>query len=216
MMEFSKQSLNRCEARQLTSCQKHDELMLGILVDAEMSSNKKKRTSAPNKSAPDPAEVLEWVERVSVFWTQQSGLPPITGRIVGWLMVCDPPEQTAGAIADAIGASRASLTSSMRLLIAIGLVRSVRKSKAKTVCYQIEDTAWEATLRKRIAGLASFRQITRDGLDLVGPDSHRAARIKAADQVYAWAEAIFEKTLQSLPHGAGNSESKNEKSRRAK
>jgi hypothetical protein len=141
--------------------------------------------------ATENADLLRWVERVAVFWTQQSGLPPITGRIVGWLMSSDPPEQSAGDIANGIGASRASLTSSMRLLGAIGLVTSLRRPGQRTVYYRMDDSAWENTLRRRIASMASFREVTRDGLALLGADKARAARIKAADDVYAWAEKIF-------------------------
>jgi hypothetical protein len=39
---------------------------------------------------PASAELLEWVERVAMFFRDQYGLSPITGRIFGWLMVCDP------------------------------------------------------------------------------------------------------------------------------
>ncbi|MGB8539555.1 MAG: hypothetical protein WCD57_24235 [Acidobacteriaceae bacterium] len=93
--------------------------------------------------------------------------------------------------ANGIGASRASLTSSMRLLGAIGLVTSLRRPGQRTVYYRMDDSAWENTLRRRIASMASFREVTRDGLALLGADKARAARIKAADDVYAWAEKIF-------------------------
>ena len=70
----------------------------------------------------DRKDVLAWVERVATFFAEHYGLPPITGRIVGWLMICDPPEQSPAQIAEAIGASRASLTTNMRLLIASWIV----------------------------------------------------------------------------------------------
>jgi DNA-binding transcriptional ArsR family regulator len=140
---------------------------------------------------PDSEKVVRWVERVAVFWSEQSGLPPITGRIVGWLMICDSPEESAGEIAAAIGASRASLTTSLRLLIAIGLVHSVTRPGQRTIYYRIDGDAWEMVLRRRIASMASFRAITRDGLTLLGENKTRAARIQAADQVYAWAEGVF-------------------------
>jgi DNA-binding transcriptional regulator GbsR (MarR family) len=140
---------------------------------------------------PDAEKVARWVERVAVFWSEQSGLPPITGRIVGWLMVCDTPEQSAGEIAAAIGASRASLTTSIRLLLAIGLVHSVTRPGQRTIYYRIDGDAWETVLRRRIASMASFRAITREGLTLLGENKSRAARIQAADEVYAWAERVF-------------------------
>ena len=139
----------------------------------------------------DSKQISQWIERVALFWSQQSGLPPITGRIVGWLMISETPDQSAGEIADAIGASRASLTTSMRLLIAIGLVHSVTRPRERTIYYRIDDDAWEKLLRRRIASMASFRAITKDGLALLGEDTPRAARIRTADQIYAWAESIF-------------------------
>src|ERR1700729_425743 len=140
---------------------------------------------------PGRAELLGWVERVAEFWSEQSGLPAITGRVVGWLMVSAPPEQSAAEIAKAIGASRASLTTSMQLLIAMGLVRSQKRPGQRTTYYRIDDDAWEKVLRRRIASMASFREITRDGLTLFGAGNPRATRIKSADEVYEWAERVF-------------------------
>lgn len=143
------------------------------------------------KNHPHMAAVLKWVERVAEFWSEQSGLPPITGRVVGWLMISEPAEQCAEEIAAAIGASRASLTTSMRLLIASGLVRSLRRPGGRTAFYQMDDDAWETVLRRRIAAMASFREITRQGLAMLGVDAPRAARIRSADEVYEWAEKVF-------------------------
>jgi hypothetical protein len=72
---------------------------------------------AKTSPAADRKDVLAWVERVATFFAEHYGLPPITGRILGWLMICDPPEQSPAEIAAAIGASRASLTTNIRLLI---------------------------------------------------------------------------------------------------
>jgi hypothetical protein len=151
-----------------------------------------------NQNNPGRAELLSWVERVAEFWSEQSGLPAITGRVVGWLMVSAPPEQCAAEIAKAIGASRASLTTSMQLLIAMGLVRSLRRPGQRTTYYRIDDDAWEKVLRRRIASMASFREITRDGLTLLGVTNPRATRIKSADEVYEWAESVFA-TARSRP-----------------
>lgn len=166
--------------------------MLVISVTTEITSIMHKTLRSASSLSLDESTILPWIERVAAFWTEQSGLPPITGRIVGWLMICDPPEQSAGQIADGIGASRASLTSSMRLLAAIGLVHSARTPGERTVRYRIDDNAWEMTLRRRIASLTSFRKITTDGLAMLGKENPRAARIRAADEIYAWAETLFE------------------------
>lgn len=134
---------------------------------------------------------LRWVERVAAFCHDQYGLPPITGRILGWLMIADPAEQSAAEIAAAIGASRASLTTNMRLLTATGLVHRRAGVGTRTASYRVEDDAWEEVIRRRFTSLKGFLAITEEGMDLVGRDTERAARIRAAHDIYEWAGAIF-------------------------
>src|SRR5581483_1430011 len=111
---------------------------------------------------------------------------PITGRIMGWLLICDPPEQSAGEIADAIGASRASLTTSMRLLTAGELVRRRHRPGERTAYFRIDDDAWEKVIRQRIIGMASLQEITEDAMALIGPDNERSGRVRAAHAFFGW------------------------------
>lgn len=140
----------------------------------------------------DPAEgILAWVDRVGGFFEVNYGMPPITGRIVGWLLICDPAEQSAGEIAAAIKASRASLTTNMRALITNGLVRRLRRAGERTAHYRIDDDAWETVIRHRVASLAAIDRLTEEGMRLVGPGSARAARLRATHEVFAWFEALL-------------------------
>ncbi|MEO3871950.1 helix-turn-helix domain-containing protein [Nonomuraea sp. B12E4] len=130
-------------------------------------------------------EVLDWVERVAAFCGEAWGLAPITGRILGWLLVCTPAEQSAGQIADAIGASRASMTSNMRLLTSIGLVRRRTRPGERTAYYRIEDDAFEKVVRQRLAAFAAFGAIAEEGLALGGADEDRTRRIRSAQRSIA-------------------------------
>ncbi|MEU8363853.1 transcriptional regulator [Nonomuraea sp. NPDC048882] len=134
---------------------------------------------------------LEWVERVAMYLARD-GVPPIAGRVLGWLMVCDPPEQSAGQISAAIGASRASLTSNLRLLTGMGFLTWRTRPGERTVYYRMADDAWAVVVRQQVAGIASFLAITRDGLDLVGPDDDRSARIRQAQATFAWMAKVFD------------------------
>ena len=145
--------------------------------------------TSPNTAGQQ--DIQNWVERVAAAFAQHFGLPPITGRILGWLLICDPPEQSAGEIADAIGASRASLTTSMRLLTAGELVRRRHRPGERTTYFRIDNDAWEKVIRQRIIGMASLREITEDAMALVGPDSERASRIKAAHDFFGWLSDAF-------------------------
>ena len=108
------------------------------------------------RPSADRARLLGWVERVATFFADHYGLPPITGRILGWLMICDPQEQSPAEIAEAIGASRASLTTNMRLLIASGLVHRLTRPGGRTAYYRIDNDIWEQIIRRRVASMMSF------------------------------------------------------------
>jgi DNA-binding transcriptional regulator GbsR (MarR family) len=140
---------------------------------------------------PDQQQLETWVERVAAAFAQHFGLPPITGRILGWLLICEPPEQSAGEIADAIGASRASLTTSMRLLTAGEFVRRRHRPGERTTYFRIDDDAWERVIRQRIIGMASLREITVDAMALIGPDTDRASRVRAAHEFFGWLAKAF-------------------------
>lgn len=135
--------------------------------------------------------ILHWVERVAAFFADAYGMPPITGRILGWLMICDPPEQSAADIAAAIGASRASLSTNIRLLTAAGLVQRRSRPGGRTSYYHVDDDAWEQVVRRRFASIAAFRKIAEQGLALVGSESPRASRIRAVDDIFAWTAELL-------------------------
>ncbi|GAA4205838.1 GbsR/MarR family transcriptional regulator [Actinocatenispora rupis] len=131
-------------------------------------------------------DVLSWVERVATFCVEEWGLPPITGRILGLLMICDPPERSAGGIAEQIHASRASLTSNMRFLTAIGLVRRVRVPGDRTTYYRIEDDAWQKVVQRKLDSLGAFGAIAEAGVALAGGTAANADRIRSAQRALTW------------------------------
>ncbi|WAL69552.1 transcriptional regulator [Amycolatopsis cynarae] len=135
-------------------------------------------------------EMLRWVEQVATFCVEEWALPPITGRILGLLMICDPPECSAGRIAEAIQASRASLTSNMRFLTTIGLIRKVRVPGDRTTYYRIEDDAWHKVVQRKLDSLGAFGGIADEGVKLLGGAGPRTERIRAAQQALTWLRDI--------------------------
>lgn len=55
------------------------------------------------------------------------GLPPVAGRLWAWLLVCDPPEQTAASLTEAVGASRGAISGAARMLEVAGLIQRTRR-----------------------------------------------------------------------------------------
>lgn len=160
----------------------------------------------------DKDSVLEWVERISMYLARD-GVPPIAGRVLGWLMVCDPPEQSAGQISDAISASRASLTSNLRLLTTMGFLTSRTRPGNRTTYYRMADDAWSIVVRRQIAAMASFLELSRDGITLAGPGNDD--RVRQAHRTFEWMAAAFAAAppLSTGPDGPTRQDNHEEKNR---
>lgn len=162
-----------------------------------MPKTSKKRAPPPRRV--DRALQLEWAERISAYLAAD-GMAPIAGRVLGWLMICDEPEQTPQAIAEALQVSRASLTTTFRILALMGLVVRRTRPGVRSAHYRVAPDAWEAVVRRQIASLGAFRGLLRDGLALVGPGAAQAAGLRAADDVFGWMTDAF-KRAPPLPSG---------------
>ena len=54
----------------------------------------------------DPTDdELDYVDEVATFFADE-GMPLIAGRVIGWLLISDPPEQSAADLARVLGVSR--------------------------------------------------------------------------------------------------------------
>jgi DNA-binding MarR family transcriptional regulator len=132
-------------------------------------------------------EVLEWVEQVAKYVWDQDRMPMIAGRILGWLLICDPPEQTAGEIAQAIGASRASLSNNLRLLSSIGFLSERTRPGDRSVYYRADEKAFERMIQRQIESTAQLRELLKGGAQLAGPTA-RGQRLRDAIEVFTWLE----------------------------
>lgn len=165
-----------------------------LACDVQIFHNIVKRMDIrETRSGDDPGhdELLGWVERVANFLAAD-GLPPVAGRVLGWLMICDPPEQSAGQIGEAIGASRAALSTNMRVLLTMGFLSKRTRPGDRTTYYRVEEGAWERVVRRQIAALTAFREVAADGRALVGPDSARAGRMREAQETFEWMAKVFD------------------------
>ncbi|GAA1533699.1 siderophore transport transcriptional regulator MmpR5 [Actinomadura kijaniata] len=153
-----------------------------------------------DNAGPADKELLEWVERVAMYLAAD-GVPPVTGRVLGWLMVCDPPEQSAAEICAAIGASRAALTTSTRTLMTMGFIERRTRPGGRTAYYRVVDGAWEKVVRRQVAALTAFREVAADGMALVGPGTARAARLREARDVFDWMAEVFDQAPPPAPLG---------------
>jgi DNA-binding transcriptional regulator GbsR (MarR family) len=137
---------------------------------------------------PTDAE-LDFVDEVAAFFATE-GLPHIAGRVIGWLLICDPPEQSAAQLAQALQVSRSSISSTMRLLTPSGLVEGVRRRGDRQEYFRIAADGWSRMLAGRYARTAAFREVTERGLDVLAdaPPSRRE-RLANVAELYRFLES---------------------------
>ena len=54
-------------------------------------------------------EKKRFIEEVGLLF-EQTGLPRMAGRILGWLLIANPPHQTTSHLTEALLASKASIS----------------------------------------------------------------------------------------------------------
>jgi biotin operon repressor len=108
------------------------------------------------------AAMLEAIESMGRYF-EQYGLARIGGRLVGLLTLTDQP-LTLDAMAAALGVSRASVSTNIRLLVAYGLAELVSFPGDRRDYYRFAENAWERGIIVNIEGTEALRRIAERGL----------------------------------------------------
>jgi DNA-binding transcriptional regulator GbsR (MarR family) len=119
---------------------------------------------------------------------EQFGVSRMAGRILGWLLICDPPRQSSGELGAALGASKGSISMATRLLESYGLARRVAVPGARGDFFEITPDAFTRA-HDQIGTARVFRQLMEVGLAVLGDqDSPRAERLRETRDLYAFME----------------------------
>ncbi|WP_316784412.1 GbsR/MarR family transcriptional regulator [Streptomyces sasae] len=114
---------------------------------------------------PQDAQLI-FADHVGHFYARHYAFPPMAGRLLGYLLVCDPPQQTIDELSDALLASRSAITGAVKLLESYDLARRTRSAGERMDRVSLNPTGrqpqnFDATLHLEHAALF------REGLDLL-------------------------------------------------
>jgi DNA-binding transcriptional regulator GbsR (MarR family) len=132
----------------------------------------------------------QFIEEMGIFF-EKTGFPRMAGRIWGWLLVCDPPEQTAAQIAEALQASRGSISTMTRLLQIWGVERVGIPGK-RGGCYRIKPGSFVKLLHAKARILSEIRSLAERGLEALEnePPEVRERLIEGRD-LFAFVEREY-------------------------
>ena len=140
-------------------------------------------------------EQLRFADHLGRYCVSALSFPPVAGRLLGYLAVCDPAAQTINELADALLASRSAITQAVVLLEGQGLARRTRErgERVDRVAARLDVFTFERDLDA--TSYVEQAALLRRGISLLAPDD--SVRRRALEELAAFNDFLAEK-LPSL------------------
>jgi hypothetical protein len=130
---------------------------------------------------PTDAEIT-FADHAGRFYARRYGFSPMIGRLIGYLALCDPPEQSIAELADALLASRSAIAGAVNTLEALELVvrsraAGERKDRVRLDPDSPNAMGMDPTEYRELGDLA------REGLEVLrdSPAERRAVLLEMAE-----------------------------------
>lgn len=143
---------------------------------------------------PDSGALMSVVEEMGLLF-EQYGASRMMGRVIGWLLVCDPPEQSSADLARALLVSKASISMATRALFHMGIIERVARPGERGVYFRLRpDTFGTTIIGLRLEAMRRFRQLLERGLaTMQDAPAARRERLEAARVLFAFFERELER-----------------------
>ena len=139
----------------------------------------------------------QFTEEVGIAF-EQTGLPRMAGRILGWLLVSDPPHQSMEQLTSALKASKGSISTTTRLLIHHGLIERISLPGIRHDYFRLHSDTWQHMIGRGLTSeIRMFRQLAERGLGLIGEKTTANSKwLKEMLNVYTFLEQEFPALLE--------------------
>jgi DNA-binding transcriptional regulator GbsR (MarR family) len=113
-------------------------------------------------------EEAEFVDRLGLFMEMLGG-PRTMGRVYGWLLICDPPQQSLTELAEALAVSKASVSTVARQLQEGGMIERL-PSATRQHHYRVTPGGFSSVLNTQLSRMKLGIDAADFGLSLLGED----------------------------------------------
>jgi len=145
-----------------------------------------------------PIEDLHFIEDIGLYF-EQMGLPRMAGRILGALLISDPPSQSITDLGERLHASKSSISIMARLLMERGLIERVASPMPRRDYYRFKPGGWSIYMRQWLGLMSGLHQITERGLALMANKSDPLKeRLQEAHDLFSNIEQEFPSILQKI------------------
>jgi hypothetical protein len=127
---------------------------------------------------PTDAE-LTFADHMGRFYARRYSFPPMIGRLIGYLSVCDPPDQSINELADALLASRSAIAGAVKAVEALRVVSRTRVAGERMDRVRIDLSSPHA-MGFDVSEYEELREMAREGLEVLeeAPIERRAVLLE--------------------------------------
>jgi DNA-binding transcriptional regulator GbsR (MarR family) len=130
----------------------------------------------------------QFVEEMGIF-IEEAGLPRMAGRVLGLLLVCDPPHLSAPEIGEMLGASKGSVSTTTRMLMSLGFVERVGIPHRRQGYFRVRAGVWQGLLATQVSKVKAARVLAERGLrSMRESGSAGDGRLEEMRDLYAFLE----------------------------
>lgn len=130
----------------------------------------------------------------AIAFAVQTGFTKSTAKVFALLLLCNPIEQSAQDIQEALSLSAGTVSEAVNTLIRVGLVERVAVPGYRRHFYALQPPGFKQAIRQRAQTVSMARDLAERGLAL-HPDNERLATMKT---VYSLFEAEMEQILKRM------------------
>jgi DNA-binding transcriptional regulator GbsR (MarR family) len=111
-------------------------------------------------------EEITFADHAGRFYARRYGFPPMVGRVLGYLLVCEPPEQSIAELSEALLASRSAIAGALAVLERIHTIKRSRAAGERMDRVRLDYTSAEAR-GFDITEYQELGDLAREGLEVL-------------------------------------------------
>ena len=114
---------------------------------------------------PTDAEIT-FADHMGRLYARRYSFPPMVGRLVGYLAVCDPPQQSIGELAETLLASRSAITAAVNSLETMHVLSRSRSAGERMDRVRLDMSSPESR-GMDVSEYEELGQMAREGLEVL-------------------------------------------------
>jgi len=144
-----------------------------------------------------------FIEDISLY-LEQMGLPRMAGRILGVLLIANPPEQSIPALCQILRASKSAVSTSTRLLLEMGLIERAPAPLPRQIAFRFKTGGWTAFVRMQLKLMAMLHQVAEQGLEVLRDEpAELRERLQEAHDMFSRIEEEMPALLEHIEKQRG-------------